>query len=82
MPSLQVRELPERIFHRLQSEAQKEHRSFSQQAVVTLARGLNLAENPKKRRADLLRNILNNPVVPDSSDLTNPVELLRKDRER
>ncbi len=82
MPSLQVRELPEQIYRRLQAEAQKEHRSFYQQAIVILAKGLDIVENPKKRRAELLKNILNSPLEPKGSGLADPVDLVREDRER
>ncbi len=82
MPSLQVRELPPQIYHKLQSKAQKEHRSFSQQAIVALAKGLDMEENPKNRRAALLKNILDDPVIANSRDLASPVDLIRKDRQR
>jgi len=82
MPSLQVRELPAQIYHKLQAKAQKEHRSFSQQAIVALAKGLDMEENPKKRRAALLKSIMDDPVVLNSQDVASPVDLIRKDRER
>ena len=82
MPSLQVRELPEPIYRRLQEEARKEHRSFAQQAIVTLAKGLGINENPKKRRASILRDIMENPVTSKADDLIDPVSLVREDRER
>ncbi len=82
MPSLQVRELPEPIYRLLQEEARKEHRSFAQQAIVTLAKGLGITENPKKRRAEVLRNILENPVEAKADQLIDPVSLVREDRER
>ncbi len=82
MPSLQVRELPEQIYKKLQAQAQKEHRSFSQQAIVTITRGLGLDENPKKRRTELLNNILNNPIKMKGSNIIDPVDLVREDRNR
>ncbi|MGB9500490.1 MAG: hypothetical protein ACKVE4_12280 [Dissulfuribacterales bacterium] len=82
MPSLQVRELPAHIYHKLQSKAQKEHRSFSQQAIVALAKGLDMEENPKNRRAALLKNILDDPIIMNSQAITSPVDLIRKDRQR
>ena len=82
MPSLQVRDLPKQIYQKLQEEAQKEHRSFAQQAIVALARGLNMFENPKKRRGELLKEILNSPAILDGTDLPDPVDLVREDRER
>jgi len=82
MPSLQVRELPAQIYHKLQSKAQKEHRSFSQQAIVALAKGLDIEDNPKNRRAALLKNIVDDPVFLNNQDITSPVDLIRKDRQR
>ena len=55
MPSLQVRDLPEGIYQALKRAAQAEHRSLSQQAIVALARGLDLGVDHRKRRANLLR---------------------------
>lgn len=82
MPSLQVRELPEYIYRKLQIAAQKEHRSFSQQAVMTLSKALDIVENPKDRRKKLIQGIVESPVVSDSSGLIDPVELIRQDRDR
>jgi len=82
MPSLQVRDVPEDIYRRLQEMARKEHRSLSQQAIVTLQRSLGVEENPKSRRKKLMDQIrmarLNLPV----DDLRNPVDLIREDRDR
>ncbi|BBO86512.1 hypothetical protein DSCO28_70780 [Desulfosarcina ovata subsp. sediminis] len=82
MPSLQVRELPEPIYRRLQEEARKERRNFAQQAIVTLAKGLGLNDNPKQRRAAVLKDIKENPVVLSVPDLIDPVSLVREDRDR
>jgi hypothetical protein len=57
-------------------------RSFSQQAIVALAKGLDMEENPKKRRAALLKSIMDDPVVLNSQDVASPVDLIRKDRQR
>jgi len=40
--SLQVRELPENIYHQLKSRAEADHRSLAQEAVAILAKGLKL----------------------------------------
>ncbi|MBW2369790.1 MAG: hypothetical protein JRH15_18110 [Deltaproteobacteria bacterium] len=82
MPSLQVRELPEQIYNKLQALARKEHRSFSQQAIVTIAKGLTLDENHKKRRAELLNHILNNPIEIKGNNISDPAKLVREDRNR
>ena len=82
MPSLQVRELPDQIYLKLQEEAKKEHRSLAQQAVATLAKGLDLEINPKKRRKELLKKISEEAIINNKSNLPDPVQLIREDRER
>ena len=82
MPSLQVRELPDQIYLKLQEEAKKEHRSLAQQAVATLAKGLDLEINPKKRRKELLKKISEEAIINNKSNLPDPVQLIRGDRER
>ena len=47
MPSIQVRDLPEEIYNKIKNNAQKDHRSLSQQAIVTLKKGLGIDENHK-----------------------------------
>ena len=82
MPSLQVRELPDNIYHLLQKKAQSEHRSLAQEAVATLARGLQTSLSPRERRTELLQHIAENPAVDQSVLLLDPVALLREDRDR
>ena len=45
MPSIQVRDLPEQIYRKLKINAKKDHRSLSQQAIVTLKKGLGIDSN-------------------------------------
>ena len=82
MPSLQVRDVPQEIYRRLQEMARKEHRSLSQQAIVALEKALGMEEDPKSRRRKLVYQIqmsrLNFPV----KDLKDPVDLIREDRDR
>ena len=82
MPSIQVRDLPEQIYRKLQINAKKDHRSLSQQAIVTLKKGLGIDENPKERRRMLVDQILSRRVLIDSDKLDDPVGIIRKDRER
>ena len=82
MTSLQVRELPEQIYLKLREEAKKEHRSLAQQAIATLAKGLDLEVNPKKRRENLLKNLNQELTINNKSSLPDPVNLIREDRER
>ena len=80
MPSLQVRELPEHLYAQLCREAEIEHRSIAQQAVATLARGLNLGLDLKTRRIALLEEI--RASAPAPAELPDPASLIREDRER
>lgn len=82
MPSLQVRELPENIYQLLQETAKKEHRSLAQEAVVTLARGLQASLSNKDRRKKLLKTIAGQPCLLDTDASPDPVLLIREDRER
>jgi len=79
MPSLQVRELPESLYQKLKQEAEKEHRTLAQQAIVTLARGLEQSVSPANKRKKLL-DLIKQEELPEK--LTDPVKLIREDRDR
>ena len=82
MPSLQVRDLPETLYKKLLTEAEKDHRSLGQQAVVILAKGLGVSENSKERRKNILRSFRDEPVHTLNKPLKNPATLIREDRDR
>jgi plasmid stability protein len=83
MPSLQVRELPVNIYQRLQRRAKAEHRSLAQEAVVTLARGMETTVSHKNRRRKLLKAIAEQTCFFDEKTTSvDPVQLIREDRER
>jgi hypothetical protein len=82
MPSLQVRELPEHIYQTLCQEAEAEHRSLAQQAVATLARGLNLDLAPQLRRKAILDAVREEGAQYGAAGLPDPATLIREDRER
>ena len=82
MPSLQVRELPEHIYRTLCHQAEISHRSIAQQAVATLAKGLNLDLAPQMRRKALLAAIREGAMPQTSSELPDPAQLIREDRDR
>ena len=81
MPSLQVRELPDNIYHLLQKRAQAENRSLAQEAVAILAKGLNTSTSNKSRRAAMLQEI-EKKSLPETLKQLDPVELIREDRDR
>jgi len=82
MPSLQVRELPEQIYRKLRDQAKNEHRSISQQAIVTLAKGLDIDLESSKRRKIVIARIKEEVETYQQFELTSPELLVRKDRER
>ena len=79
--SLQVRNLPTNIYEHLSKQAKAEHRSLAQQAIIVLAKGLNIEIDPSKKRKELLEKIAARDEVNIDSKL-NPVDLIREDRER
>ncbi len=82
MKSLQVRDVPEHIYEKLLEESKKEHRSLAQQAIASLAKGLNTPLSPKDKRKELLRTINQKKLDVDTKSFMDPVDLIREDRER
>ena len=73
MPSLQVRELPDNIYHLLQERARTEHRSLAQEAVILLAKGLQTSVTNKQRRRLLLSKITANKTVSQAVKAIDPM---------
>ncbi len=82
MPSLQVRELPDNIYHLLQKRARAEHRSLAQEAVSILAKGLGTSICHKARREQLLQEITAQYSAHQRAIQLDPVDLIREDRQR
>lgn len=81
MPSLQVREVSEAIYASLSETAKKNHRSLAQQTLYCIQQNLELEESPKERRQRILTQIQQN-TLPNFDGLTDPVDLIREDRNR
>ena len=83
MASLQIRKLPENIYFLLKQRAEAEHRSIAQEAIVLLAKRLDMSIAPKERRIRLLQKI-EEEAESNSGTVAklNPVELIREDRKR
>ena len=82
MAILQIRDIPEQIYEKLKSEAKKKHRSLAQQAVITLTKGLDTPSNPKERRSLLIDSLKLDNQEKKSYKLSDPVKIIREDRER
>lgn len=82
MPSLQVHDLPEAIYQKLKQQAQSKHRTLAQQAIATLAHGLEVPLDPKSRRRMILEVLQKKAKELTSYKLTDPTQLIREDRNR
>ena len=81
MPSLQVRELPEDVYNRLQARANAEHRSIAQETIVLLRDALGMTESRQEERRAIIERMRGRGVtIP--SDAPPPGELVREDRDR
>lgn len=81
MATLQVREVPAAVYSALTEASKQEHRSLTQQVLVTLERGLGMDADPQRRRQRVLRSIAETPIE-GSEELPDPVEIIRDDRSR
>ena len=81
MPLIQVRDIPDHVYRLLAERAKRERRSLAQEAVVTLARGLQVEVDAKARRRALLAMIRSSPFA-DGERFSDPVGLIREDRQR
>jgi plasmid stability protein len=82
MAILQVRDLPDQIYEKLKKEAKRKHRSLSQQAIITLAKGLETPYNPKERRTILIDSLETDNNKSKKYKLSDPVKIIREDRKR
>ena len=80
MPTLQVRDLPEDVYIKLNMIANKENRSIAQQTIMLLKEGLGLHSNNKLRRKALLDK-LSKKKYPETDNI-DVVKLIREDRDR
>ncbi|HSB16645.1 MAG TPA: hypothetical protein VLE22_19495 [Bryobacteraceae bacterium] len=80
MPSLQLRDVPPELYHRIADLARREHRSLTQQAVILLARALDVSEDPVRRRRRLLDAVSGRPLVASLDGVPPPEALVWEDR--
>lgn len=81
MPSLQVRDLPEDVYVRLQARANAEHRSIAQETVVLLRRALSIPDSRKAERAAILDRSRTRQIPP-AREVPSSEDLVRQDRAR
>lgn len=80
MPTLQVQNVPEDVYIQLNYLAESEHRNLAQETIVLLKEGMNIKIGNKERRKRLLEKIKMLNI--NGNNATDPVLLIREDRER
>lgn len=82
MPSLQVREVPEILYRKLVKKAKAEHRSIAQETINLLSKSLDVDLSPKEKRMKVIKRIDARHKKYDFSNLPDPIEMIREDRNR
>ena len=82
MPTLQIRDVPLHIYDELVRQAGRERRSLAQQAVAVLAKGIGVPVDVKAQRKEVLKRIRETIDRGATRHLTDPVKLIREDRNR
>ena len=82
MPILQIRDLPDPIYQKLAQQARKEHRSLSQQAIVELAKAMNINLSAKNRRHRVIESIHEIHRHTSVKTEKDPLDWIREDRGR
>ena len=80
MPTLQVENIPNDVYARIQLLAREEQRSITEQTIILLKKSLGENEDNKNKRRTVLKK-MDALAIADVS-LPDPVKLLREDRER
>ena len=82
MPTLQVRNLPEHIYNKIVELAEKDRRSITQETIILLEKAIEIENNNKEHRKQLLNQIIEETKTENNDDVPDPVPLIREDRNR
>ena len=82
MPSLQIRKLPNDIYLALKAAAEQERRSLSQQAIIALAKGLEMPIDFRERRKKILTEIKEEAALWKKWANIDVATWIREDRDR
>ena len=81
MPTIQVRNLPEHIYRKIVERAKAKRSSITSETIYLLQRSLEMDENKCEQRLALIK-VMENNQMPDADTLTDPVTLIRENRDR
>ena len=82
MPTLQIRKLPDEIYQALKTAAEGARRSLSQQAIIALAKGLDVPLDFRERRRIILREIQEDTHLWKKLENVDVAAWIREDRSR
>ncbi len=82
MPTLQIRELPKKLYDALKDAAARERRSISQQAIIELEKALKVTEDYREKRQRLLSQIESASHEFPKVDAETWLRWIREDRDR
>ena len=81
MPTLQVRNLPEHIYRKIEELAKAKRSSITKETIYLLEKSLAMDEQREQSKNLLIESMLRSATA-DSEMLTDPVLLVREDRDR
>lgn len=79
MLTLQVRDLPQELYNKLDYLAKKEHRSLAQETIVLLKEGVDKRFDNKNKRKKVIDSFTGLGI--NTINLPTPDELIREDRD-
>jgi len=82
MPSLQIRNLPLDLYKALKQLAKTERRSISQQAIISLSKGLQIDVDDRERRKRVLEEIEKQAYLFKDLPKHDVAAWIREDRDR
>jgi plasmid stability protein len=82
MATLHVRNIPEKLYKRIQRLAEEENRSITAEVIQLLTQGLEVRESRRGAAAVMERIRRRSRAIKLPKDWTDAVELLREDRSR
>ncbi len=81
MPTIQVRNLPEHIYKKIVERARAKRSSITSETIYLLQRSLEMDDNKREQRLALIEAMEKSPVT-NANALSDPVRLIREDRDR
>jgi hypothetical protein len=82
MPSVQVRNMPDKLYNKLVELAKKDNRSIAKETIYLLGKAIDLESDLKSKRVEKIENILRLNEKSAKYKLPPAVDMIREDRDR